>query len=355
MEMASPGESGAIVLSPQPVPPVSHDDKGGDLVVAPIPTHDPTQGWGLQLIGQYIFKSPDQASSTPPSVAAAGGFYTEEKSFGFFGGYLGHWKDDLWRPIFAAGYLHLNYDFYGIGNADASLGVALPIQQDITFGFTQVMRRIRPNFYGGLRVAAATIKTETTGIEQPPITIPAFEHDLNSLTVGPIVQWDSRDDQFYPTTGTYATIAAMFVGGDREYQIYRAEWNYYTTLGERQVLAVRAMARTTAGDAPFYALSQFGMGSDLRGYTTGKYRDKAMVATQAEYRRELTQRWGFVVFAGVGEVMPALNEINTDDLLPSFGAGLRFRVSKEHPVNLRLDYAYGKDGGTGYLQVNEAF
>ncbi|HET7538030.1 MAG TPA: BamA/TamA family outer membrane protein, partial [Candidatus Didemnitutus sp.] len=185
--------------------------------------------------------------------------------------------------------------------------------------------------------------------------LPPNEDTLSTYSVGPLLQWDTRDDQFYPTTGSFANFSAMFFGGDREYQTYRAEWNNYRSLGEDRVLGLRAFARTTGGDAPFYALSQFGMGSDLRGYTNGKYRDKAMFATQAEYRQFLTYRWGFVLFAGVGEVMPGFDQINWDNLLGSVGGGIRFRLSKENPVNMRFDWAYGKDGAATYLQVNEAF
>ncbi|HET7537278.1 MAG TPA: hypothetical protein VFJ90_12540, partial [Candidatus Didemnitutus sp.] len=154
------GEFGSPATASQPVSPVMRDEKGGDLVIAPIPTRSPSQGWGLTLVGQYIFKDKDQQSGTPPSIIGAGGFYTEQKSYGAFAGYLGHWKDDVWRPIFGGGYAHLNYDFYGIGNDAAAEGHAIPVRQDIGFVLAQMMRRVQTNLYGGLRVVLADIDTK---------------------------------------------------------------------------------------------------------------------------------------------------------------------------------------------------
>ena len=57
-----------------------------------------------------------------------------------------------------------------------------------------------------------------------------------------------------------------------------------------------------AGDAPFFLLSTFGGQTDLRGYPSGRYRDRMMYALQAEYRWQFNDWWVFSGFAGVGEV-----------------------------------------------------
>ena len=343
-----------LATEPQPLAVKKATEDGNEWVVAPIPTLNPSQGFGLQVIGQYVFKSPIQAEETPASIVAVGGFYTEEKSWGAFGGYLGHWQDDKWRPMAGGGYGDVNYDFYGIGSGQAEHDLSTRIDQQVTFGLAQLMRRIVPGVYAGLRVAASESNVATSGIDSPPIVLPPLDLDISGHSVGFVAQWDTRDNQFYPKHGQYANLSATFHDGDYTYQTYVFSWNGYYSLGDRTVIAARGFLRDTAGDAPFYALSQFGMHNDLRGYKSGKYRDNAMFATQVELRRQLSSRWGFVVFAGVGEVMPGFDELNADDLLRSAGAGLRFRVAQSHPINLRFDWAYG-DESAYYLGVNEAF
>jgi hypothetical protein len=48
-------------------------------------------------------------------------------------------------------------------------------------------------------------------------------------------------------------------------------------------------------------------------------------------------------------------DFNTGDIVAAAGVGVRYRLSKQTPVNYRIDYAYGKDGGNLYFSVGEAF
>jgi hypothetical protein len=80
-----------------------------------------------------------------------------------------------------------------------------------------------------------------------------------------------------------------------------------------------------------------------------------MVATQIEYRLTLPLRFGVVAFAGLGEVGPRFGAFNYDDLLPSIGFGPRFQLSTKYHVNLRADFAQGKNGRTFSMGLGEAF
>jgi hypothetical protein len=80
-----------------------------------------------------------------------------------------------------------------------------------------------------------------------------------------------------------------------------------------------------------------------------------MFATQGEWRIVLPKRLGAALFGGVGEVAPDGRSFSFDDLLPSGGVGLRFNLSKQRRINLRLDLAYSKTGGSWSMGVAEAF
>jgi hemolysin activation/secretion protein len=80
-----------------------------------------------------------------------------------------------------------------------------------------------------------------------------------------------------------------------------------------------------------------------------------MFAAQAEYRLSLPKRFGLVAFAGAGQVAKTSGEYRMDKMLPSFGAGIRFRLTKRNKVNFRLDYAVGKDSHGIYMGVGEVF
>ncbi len=81
-----------------------------------------------------------------------------------------------------------------------------------------------------------------------------------------------------------------------------------------------------------------------------------MFATQIEYRLSLPKRFGVVGFGGIGEVVPDVSEaFRINYLLPAGGGGLRFQLSKGYRLNLRADFARGKDTWTWSMGVGEAF
>ena len=131
--------------------------------------------------------------------------------------------------------------------------------------------------------------------------------------------------------------------------------NGYRPAGSQATLAWRASLCSVGDATPFYDLCSFGTANDLRGYVAGQYRDHAMYAVQAEYRRHLFWRIGAVAFAGLGEVGPSFKRMTTENLLPSAGLGLRFQASKTYKVNASIDYAWGKDSQALYFAIGEAF
>jgi outer membrane protein assembly factor BamA len=174
------------------------------------------------------------------------------------------------------------------------------------------------------------------------------------------VERDKRDDMFYPHNGSRidgrADFFGPYVGSTFTFQSYQFEANRYLPFGKGQVLALRGMGCGVTGDPiPFFELCQFGMMGDLRGYQLGRYRDRTMFATQAEWRVTLWRRFGATVFGGVGEVAPKWSRYDAENLLPSAGLGLRYNLSKQRRINLRLDLAYSKTGGSWSRGVGEVF
>ncbi|HSN70295.1 MAG TPA: hypothetical protein VLT59_02250, partial [Steroidobacteraceae bacterium] len=108
-----------------------------------------------------------------------------------------------------------------------------------------------------------------------------------------------------------------------------------------------------AGSAPFFLYPAFGSQSDLRGYETGTYRDRFLLAVQAEYRHRFTSRIGGVVFAGIGTV--ASEFANWGPSLPSVGVGVRYVLAEKSDLSLRVDIAAGRDDTQFYVSMGEAF
>jgi outer membrane protein assembly factor BamA len=300
---------------------------------------------------------------------AVAGVYTTNKTYGLgFGGSL-NLADDRYRLTFLTGAARARYEFFGIGSGAGSAGQPVWLSQHGHAVFLQGLRQIGWRIFIGPRFSHRTIKAGHETTLPPEVSaelpqLPAISDQLNlSLTTAAMgfrVERDTRDDMFYPTRGARMDARIDFfgpyVGSKFTFQNYVFEMNKYLPVRKRSVVALRAMGCGVSGDRiPFYELCQFGMMGDLRGYQAGRYRDRAMFATQGEWRVILPWRFGATAFAGVGEVAPDGGSFTFEDLLSSGGAGLRFNLSKQRRINLRLDLAYSRTGASWSMGVAELF
>ena len=60
------------------------------------------------------------------------------------------------------------------------------------------------------------------------------------------------------------------------------------------------------------------------------------------------------MFVGVGEIAPSLDGF-FDNFLPGVGAGLRYQLPSQNPINYRIDVAVGVNDVVFYFAVGEAF
>ena len=94
---------------------------------------------------------------------------------------------------------------------------------------------------------------------------------------------------------------------------------------------------------PYYLLPQIGSGSTLRGYPTGRFRDRHSLLTSAEFRW-IPNRLGLdmAIFYDAGKVAPEFSELDFSDLESSWGFGARFHTPSA--MILRLEAARPKTG-----------
>jgi hypothetical protein len=335
--------------------------KRGEIVLAPIPISSPAIGTGIVPVIAYIFALSENDKVSPPSAVAAGGIATNNgtRAFGVGGSF--YLKQDAYRVT--AGFVHgnINYDLYGIGTAAGNANQKLPLEQTGEIFLGQALRRIGWDFFLGPRFLTGHSLITVRSDAESPVPIPPDTGLQTTLrAIGVELSRDTRPNRFYPTSGMFFDFISDFysqeLGSKFSFQSYGVTFNKYKSLNEKQVVAFNAYFCGTGGDPPFYGNCIYGTNNELRGYTAGQYLDRYMVATQAEYRLALPKRFGVVAFAGIGEVIPGAGQLfRSSNFLPAGGGGLRFMVSKKYHVNLRADFAEGKDGHTLGLGIGEAF
>jgi hypothetical protein len=124
-----------------------------------------------------------------------------------------------------------------------------------------------------------------------------------------------------------------------------------------RVFAVRALAvlsDTAIGqEVPFYLSPTYGGLNVGRGYPTFRFRDRNLVALQAEYRYQINKLVSGAIFADSGQVAPRVGAIAWSRFKTTYGTGIRFGASGG--AALRFDLAFGGDGPTFIFGLGHAF
>jgi len=333
----------------------------GSIVVAPLPLVSPAIGSGLIPMVGYIFPFSKNDKVSPPSTVGAAGLITNNGTRGFGLGAQLFLKQDTYEV--SAGYARGNFDYnlYGIGIAAGNAGLKLPLDQTGQFFLGEVLRRITWKVFVGPRFldGNSLLTLRPSSGNTPPIP-PDLGIHTSLRAMGIHVVRDTRLNHFYPTAGTKLEFTADFfaqaLDSKYSFQRYKLNFDKFVSLSNRQVLAYDFYLCDTGGAPPFYGNCIYGTGNELRGYTAGRYLDRHMLATQLEYRLSLPKRLGLAGFAGVGEVVPGETQIlRSNNLLPDVGGGPRFVMSPKYHLNLRADFARGKNSWTWSMGVGEAF
>jgi hypothetical protein len=331
----------------------------GSLVPAPLPISSPTIGIGMVLGLGYIFPFSKNDQVSPPSTVGVAGLITNNGSRGIGVGADLFMKEDTYEitSIYAHG--TVNYDVYGSG---IFAGLKLPLVQSGDLFRGEVLRRlwwkvfVGPRFWTGNSFTSLALNNSQV---PPALTGLGIHNTMRALGVRVIR--DTRSSQFYPTSGEKLEFTGDFfmesLGSKYSFQAYRLAFNEYFSLGKNQVLAYDLFGCATTGHPPFYGNCVYGTKNELRGYTAGKYFDRYMAAAQVEYRLTLPKGFGLAAFGGVGEVIPGSSQLifRNNHFLPSVGGGPRFELSKKYHVNLRTDFARGRDSWTWSMGVGESF
>ena len=132
--------------------------------------------------------------------------------------------------------------------------------------------------------------------------------------------------------------------------------NHYWPVAEKGVLAVRGSACAATDEAPFFDSCALGGVDAFRGYVATEFIDNALLSAQIEYRGRLTNRLGFVAFAGIGGVGDDLGKALGGELKAAVGIGARIRLSKTFPVDYAIDVSHNEAGESIlYISVGQRF
>lgn len=325
----------------------------GSIIVAPIPLKNPALGDGLIVTGGYLFQF-DDGSDT--SFIGGAALRTSNGSMGTGVAANLNFGEGRWSVLSMFGKARANYSIYGIGKLRFP---PVPLSQEGTFSRLGIGYGISDTFTLGVdaQYLDTTIRANGSGTFPLP-NLPGLGIGVRQIVVGPTIEFDTRDDTIYPSQGFYGSLNIQrgFGLGNFDNRFTRgiAVAKGYVPVGERGVLAVAATACKASRAAPFFNMCSIGASDKLRGYAAGQYIDNALLSAQAEFRLRLSKRLGVVAFAGASAVGSDLSDLGSP--VYAGGAGIRFRLSKDYPLDFSIDQTINGDGESStYVYIGQSF
>jgi Omp85 superfamily domain len=169
---------------------------------------------------------------------------------------------------------------------------------------------------------------------------------------------DSRNNMLNPANGAFLDVqltrnVALEAGNGNRILM---DGRRYMKTGQKSVAAGRMAFSYLSSPTHFFDLALLGGDRNLRGYYLGRFRDQGMLVFNGEFRTVLHKRWGATMGVAAGTVFSKPTAIFINPFKPAFNAGLRFVADRRENINLRIDYAMGIKGQSGfYFAFGEAF
>ncbi len=329
-------------------------------VFLPVLYYTPETKLAVGAAVQYYFRPADAEADSRPSTIMPVFIYTARKQIvaGVFTEL--YWRQEEYRSEGYAGFSKFPDKFWGIGNDTPDEN-----EEDYTPQFADLRVDLQKRVYSALRLGlgyqfqhSRLKKVEEGGLlDSGEIT----GSDGGSVSgAAALASWDTRDNVFFPSSGSYHQLRlsgfGSVLGSDFDFGRYILDLRFYARAFSYHVLALQGYFGLESGDPPFQNLQLLGGENLMRGYWSGRYRDRDMIVLQAEYRIvPVLWRFGLAAFAGVGDVAHELDGFEIANFKYTVGGGIRYLLSREEKITLRMDFGVGAGTSGFYLTFGEAF
>ena len=322
---------------------INNPEKKLSLTPFPALFYSPETGMGFGGLAVPVYNF-GKDSLTRNSTGQLLVYYTTKKQSSAQLSYTIYTNRERYAILGETNYYDAPIFYYGTGN-QSSEEIKSLISYKLLLTQNRILKQLKKNWFAGgqfqvIRVSKAEFNPEESLLDERP----AEELDgYTAVGLGPAFLFDSRDNSINAYQGSYVEIGSFLngksLGSEFDFTRSTVDVRKYFPLSDNQVFAIQAKGIFETGDVPYRELAYFGGHRNLRGFYEGRYRDKQLLQTQAEYRLHFTKRNGVVLFAGLGEVGEKLKDFELGNSKFGYGIGYRFMLNTKDRVNIRIDYA----------------
>lgn len=326
-----------------------------DVSIAGAPYYNQEAGFGLGIMGAGLYRLDRTDSVMPPSNITLSGNVSLK---GFYGIYLfgnNYFKGNRSRLSYELYFNNKVLNFWGIDYNACKINPVIDYTRKRIKVYGDYSYKITSNFrIGGIIDFSHDFITKI----DDELYLNNEKLSYTAAGAGVSFQYDSRDFIPNPKRGMFILIQEVIYPealGTCGKTIFRTDFtfDFFKQIWKGGILAYDLNGRFNNGNVPWAMKYELGGGNRMRGYYTGRYIDNNIISTQMELRQHLFKRFGGAAWVGAGTVFPDFGSFAWKNVLPTYGLGLRWEF--KHNMNLRIDYAFGKQSGGFILSISEAF
>lgn len=301
-------------------------------------------------------KSNDSSKFSQPTVfvpAVSYGFNGKQLSIG---GSMEAYYKHKWYFVNTLSFTNNNKNyFFGVGKESDREHKTAYVSDNIVLDGS-VSRILSDRFFIGLGYKLR--KDSKLSFERDPML--AFNGGAGGwlFGIGPVLRMDKRDNIIFPSKGSWLEINYYRFNKDliSDYQYHEIKFDYrkyfpVNWLIKGDVLAVQAMFNGTwGGDVPFYQLPYMTADKAFRGVWRNLYIADQVYSVQAEYRSyfsEVDPRFGYAVFAGLGDDAKNFFKDYAASIKAFYGVGFRQQLVPKFRLDSRVDFGLTSKGDFG--------
>lgn len=330
----------------------------------PTLAYAPETSWEIGFSTLYVYYA-ERDTTNRLSEINGFTFFTLENQYGLWFDHALYSPGNKW---FFLGRLRIQSFpllYYGIGKNSPSEYIARVDANQIWIK-ERILRQIKNNLFFGAEVdfqRLSRVSFVPSGKNQD-MDLPLGHEGSSNLGFGLGLVYDNRHNVLNVRHGLFSELAVFrynpFWQSDYHFTSVISDNRIYRPIGKNNVFAAQLLGHFNNGQVPFNQLSLMGGESLMRGYYTGRYRDRNQLSGQAEIRflpfpLGFTDRIGGAVFAGAGQVFPDIRGFNMRKFVWSAGGGIRFLLFPKKDIYTRLDLAITQEGTGFYFFIGEAF
>jgi len=327
----------------------------GFIPVPMIITEPALGGFGMALAPVFLTQKPKQPDGRycPPDMTAAFAMYTANKSWGVGGGRAGTIIPWGLRYRAFAAYADVNMDYYrdvpGLGEQRIGMNMkAVPV-------LLQAIKQVgKTPLYAGVRGVWSRVNSSAQDHRFSEF-FGKDELERTTTLLGGVVEYDTRDNVFSPTTGWRAHVDASAsstaLGSDFDFQSGETFVHGWWPFSAKWVSGVRFQANEIWGDPAYYQLPYI----QMRGIPMMRYQGRVVALAETEQRIHIWHRWSTVAFVGAGRAADSWEKFSDAETPVAGGFGPRYLIARAFGLQGGVDVAYGPEGFAWYITFGNAW